>query len=54
MASPFTVDAVSFFAVIAALIWWKPPPLPSQYASLRASVECHARGSTLYAVKLAD
>jgi MFS family permease len=29
MASPFAVDAVSFLAVIAALIWWKPPPLPS-------------------------
>ncbi|MDN5869939.1 MAG: MFS transporter [Nitrococcus sp.] len=28
MATPFAVDAVSFLAVVAALIWWNPPPSP--------------------------
>jgi MFS family permease len=45
LASPFFMNAVSFVAVISALLWWRPPPRPARQlpaerwlAAIRAGV----------------
>ena len=30
LAAPFAVNAVSFLGIIAALLWWRPPPGPAR------------------------
>jgi MFS family permease len=51
LASPFLLNALSFVAVIAALLWWRPPPRPPRalpaeqwLAAMRTGVR-HARAS---------